>query len=443
MDDKQIIAIEIGSSKIKGAIGSVENSGTVTVKAVEEMPLIDSVRYGQLGNVGMAASTLRNILQKIDNRVAPRKVVGVYVSVGGRSLTAVSREVMRRLPADTEVTDELIARLKHEALGMGVPGLDVLGVEPRGFSIDDMRVENPVGMYGSQIKMDANLIVCRPGLKSNLPRLFEDKLNVKINGYVVRQTAIADLVLTADEMKLGCMLVDFGAETTTVSIYKHGRMQYLATLPLGSRNITRDIMTLNYVEDNAENLKITRGSASIEPGTVEGESLTSDVNLSELNNYVAHRAAEIIINICEQRKLSGFSARELPAGIIIVGGGNKLNGFNRRLEKESEMPVRIGTSISTDVRIADGRISPIDAVDVIAILLGAARMGAKECLTEVVEEPEPEEVVDDIDDFEQEPTNSGGAKSVGSFLRKVGGFILGVNDGKETEEGDLGDDEDA
>ncbi len=35
MDDKHIIAIEIGSSKIKGAIGSVDASGTVTVKAVE------------------------------------------------------------------------------------------------------------------------------------------------------------------------------------------------------------------------------------------------------------------------------------------------------------------------------------------------------------------------------------------------------------------------
>ncbi len=205
-------------------------------------------------------------------------------------------------------------------------------------------------------------------------------------------------------------------------------------------------MTLNYVEDNAENLKITRGSATIEPGAAagaEGDNMTSDVNLSELNNYVAHRATEIILNICEQRKLSGFSARELPAGIIIVGGGNKLNGFNSRLEKESDMPVRIGTSISPDVRIADGRISPIDAVDVIAILLGAARMGAKECLTEVEEEPEPEPVVEDIDDFEPERTSTGGVKSVGGFFRKVGGFILGVNDGKENEEGDLGDDEDA
>lgn len=68
----------------------------------------------------------------------------------------------------------------------------------------------------------------------------------------MRQSAIADLVLTSDEKKLGCMLVDFGAETTTVSMYKNGTLRYFETLPLGSRNITRDIMSLNHTEENAE-----------------------------------------------------------------------------------------------------------------------------------------------------------------------------------------------
>ena len=169
MDDKHIIAIEIGSSKIKGAIGSVDASGTVTVKAVEEMPLIDSVRYGQLGNVANAATTLRNIILKIENRMAPRKVEGVYVAVGGRSLTAVEKEVTRRLPSDTEVTDALISALKNEAAGAGVPDREILCVEPREFTIDDVRAEQPVGMYGSEIRMRAGLVVCRPQMKNNLP----------------------------------------------------------------------------------------------------------------------------------------------------------------------------------------------------------------------------------------------------------------------------------
>lgn len=38
MEEKNIIAIEIGSSKIKGALGSFSPNGILTVKAVEEEP---------------------------------------------------------------------------------------------------------------------------------------------------------------------------------------------------------------------------------------------------------------------------------------------------------------------------------------------------------------------------------------------------------------------
>ena len=68
-----------------------------------------------------------------------------------------------------------------------------------------------------------------------------DRLRLGINGFVVRQIAEGDMVITNEEKMLGCVLVDFGAETTGVSVYKSGHLQYFATLPLGSRNITLDI----------------------------------------------------------------------------------------------------------------------------------------------------------------------------------------------------------
>ena len=435
MDDIHIIAIEIGSSKIKGAIGSVDPSGTLTVKAVEEMPLNESVRYGQLSNVAQAATTMRNIIQKIENRMAPRKVERVYVAVGGRSLTAVTHEVSRTLPQDSEVTSDIITALKREAHGAGVPEKEVLCVEPREFMIDNVRAASPVGMYGSEIMMTANLIACRPQMKNNLPRLFEEKLGLKVNTYVVRHLAIADLVLSRDDRKLGCMLVDFGAETTTVAVYKYGGLRYLATLPLGSRNITRDITALNRVEEEAEELKIKYGNAY--PDTAAG--INEDAIHIDLNNYASHRALEIIKNIQKQIEYAGFTAAELPAGIIIVGGGSKLNGFNRRLEEVTKMRVRQGYSVSHQVRIADGRISAADSVDVIATLLHAATNDPIECLSEpeIPAEPEPLTTPEPAD------TKSGGKKGAGlGFWDKFKTLIIDdvPNDGDGAE---LNDDEDA
>ena len=46
MEQKYIIALEVGSSKIRGALGVTDGSGILTVKAVEEERLVDSVRHG-------------------------------------------------------------------------------------------------------------------------------------------------------------------------------------------------------------------------------------------------------------------------------------------------------------------------------------------------------------------------------------------------------------
>ncbi len=62
MEEKYIVALEIGSSKIKGAIGIVDPQGTLSVKAVEEEKLYDGVRYGCIRNVVETAGAIRNVI---------------------------------------------------------------------------------------------------------------------------------------------------------------------------------------------------------------------------------------------------------------------------------------------------------------------------------------------------------------------------------------------
>ena len=45
---------------------------------------------------------------------------------------------------------------------------------------------------------------------------------------------------------------DFGADTTTISVYKNNILRFLTVLPLGGNSITRDITTLQMEEEEAE-----------------------------------------------------------------------------------------------------------------------------------------------------------------------------------------------
>ena len=398
MEEKNIVAIEIGSSKVRGAIGTYSPSGVLTVLAVEEEPTLEMVRYGAVSNLEEVASLINRIVRKIENRVSPRKVNSVYVAMGGRSFCSIPREEEAQFAEEVEITEEVLRDLIRQTAQSPHTDRELLQVVPREYIVDKKTVNRPKGTVGHTIRMAANLIVCRPQIKRNIDRLFNEKLKLNISGYKVRQIALGDVVLTSEEKRLGCMLVDFGAETTTVSIYKHGRLQYLATLPLGSRNITRDIMKLNHLEEKAEALKCEVGDVSPQQNRQQSSLAFVDVDYTEINNYVIARAGEIIANIHKQLDYAGYKSEDLTGGIVIVGGGSRLKGFNEALEKKLNMKLRTGIVSLAEVRIPDSRISASGAADVIAVLYRAALDGANECLSIIepdpIPEPEPEPLVE-------------------------------------------------
>lgn len=393
---------------MKGAVAVVDSTGLLNVVAVEEEKTVDKVRYGCVKNVGDVANAVNNIRRKLENypQVSPNKIKAVYVAVGGRSLLSVPREVERHFPVEMEVTSRVIDELKEQAGMTNLTDKDVVAVLPRNYRIDNMQQLEPVGIFGHGIVADFNLITCRPELKNNLNRVFTERLELRVAGYVVRPMAVADLVLTDDERRLGVMLVDFGAETTTVSIYKDGSLQYVATLPIGSRNITRDLTVLNCLEERAEEIKKVVGNAMPQAGA--GHSLSTDgLDYTEINNYVQARADEIVSNILEQIKYAGMQDTDLPTGIVIVGGGAKLRGFNDLVAQQSRMKVRQG-AIGGGIRIVPPGLQPADIIDIVAVLSDAATKPVVDCM----ERPVPQNPADG-DDYDD--ADDGRASRIGRY----------------------------
>lgn len=73
--------------------------------------------------------------------------------------------------------------------------------------------------------------------------------------------AMADSVLTDSEKRAGCMLVDLGADTTTVSVYYKGILRHLSVIPLGGGNVTKDLTCLQIEEPDAEKMKLKYAKA--------------------------------------------------------------------------------------------------------------------------------------------------------------------------------------
>ena len=248
MKYRYLAAFEISSSKIKGAVAAVADNSEMRIVAVEEERATDIVHYGCVIKPADVLSHIKSIREKLESNpeLENRKIEMAVVSLGGQSLMSTVKAIELKFPGESIVGQDTIRELKTRAISTGVSEREVVKVQPRDFIVDGRAVSNPLGMYCREIRANMNVVYCNPQLKINLNRVFEnlkdgdERLNVI--KYPVRPIAIANIVLSNEEKSLGCMLVDFGAETTTVSIYKNDSLRYLVTLPLGSRHITRDIM---------------------------------------------------------------------------------------------------------------------------------------------------------------------------------------------------------
>ena len=70
---------------------------------------------------------------------------------------------------------------------------------------------------------------------------------------------------------------------------------------------------------------------------------SSKIQAKILHQIVLCRSEEIIENINNQIKLSGYEKQHLPSGVVITGGGAKLKNIQELISKKTEMESRIGT----------------------------------------------------------------------------------------------------
>ncbi|MDE6577444.1 MAG: cell division protein FtsA [Muribaculaceae bacterium] len=436
MSERYIAAVEISSSKIIAAVGKTVAEGHIDIIAVEQENCVDAVRYGIIQNLEETSMRVTRLINRLEQRsgIAPRKIKGVYVGLSGRSLKSISTTVELNLPPDTEITDEIINKLRTEAMRHAIDSsLEVVDAVPRIYKIGHAEMHNPKGTIGNHIKATFDLVVCRPEIKRNITRALPGKTNLRIEGFVVTALAAGHLILSPDEKKLGCMLVDIGAETTTVTIYRKGYLQYFATLPFGGRNITRDLTSLSLLEEQAEEIKFTSNAM---PRETSSSLNINGIKTTDITNLVVARAEEIVANIIEQIEYAGLKDTDLPGGIVCIGGGTRLNGMTELLHLQSGMPVRIGR-LPSYVTISDPKGVNKDIIEVTSVLYAGATLSNRECLEIPVAEevpvtgtiPEPEPV-----DIEPEQPRTKKRGLFDGLARRLSNLFSGPDDDSELME---------
>jgi len=332
-----IVGIDLGTSSIVGVLGRKNEQGVISILASESVPSDSAVKYGVIYNIDEAAGKIKKLISMLENKTG-KKIGKAYVSIAGKSLKAVEHKETKLLDGMTPITFAVLDGMEQHAK-LNKPefytNYSVLAPE---YYLDGKYEDDPIDKVASSIEGHYRLIIGRPNIKANLLKSISEKAKIEIAGFIVGPVAEGALVLDEHDRQAGCALVDFGAGTTTLSIYKGGLLRYMAVIPLGGRTITKDIQELGFVFDSAETYKIRYGKLGKDKNKTIGE-IAPEVDLRELNKVIQLRQDEIILNVINQIKESGY-ADQLEAGIIIMGGASQINGLTDYLAEKSQMTVR-------------------------------------------------------------------------------------------------------
>ena len=345
-NEKVIVAIELGSSKISGVAGQIMADGSLKVLAYASVPSSSCIRHGAVYNLEKTANAITDVVFRLDS-ILSTKIEKVYVGYNAKGLKSVISRVEHKFEEETVVSQEVLDDMFEQC-----SVIEYVVDKKRGTETD------PMGVACSQLEGNYLNILLKKQVADYIAQCFVMAQIEIVDGYVAPMVQ-ADAVLTDDDRQQGCALVDYGADTTTVSVYKNGMLRYLRVIPLGSALITRDLATVLKIEnDQAERLKCTYGLCNLIGSQDADETIVINGNkvaLKEIGDIIDARNEEIIRNVLAQIKASGY-AEVLYAGIILTGGGSQLRKLDDVFMKlsDSKRKPRIVTEPLCGVNWSEG-----------------------------------------------------------------------------------------
>ena len=374
-----IVAIELGSSKMTGIAGRKNLDGSINVLAVVKEDSTDCIRKGIVYNIDKTAQALMTIVKKLENNLKT-KITHVYVGVGGQSIRSVKSVNVKNLPVETTVSQDMINELMDANRNMSYPEQEILDAATQEYKVDSQYQIDPVGIQCTRLEGNFLNILWRKTFYRNLNKCF-DNAGIAIAEMYLAPLALAESVLTTAEKRSGCMLVDLGADTTTVSVYSKNILRHLAVIPLGSNNITKDIASLQMEDKDAENMKIKYGCAYTDNDDIENTKkypIDNDrsVDSRKFMEIVEARMLEIIENAWYQ--IPNEYVDKLLGGIVLTGGGANMKNIEQAFRNTTHIDkIRVAKFVTQTINSNNPAITAHDGT--MNTILGLLAKGDMNC----------------------------------------------------------------
>jgi cell division protein FtsA len=375
-DKALLVGLDIGTSKVTAIVGECEPGS-----AVEVIGIGTAASKGlKRGVVVDIESTVQSIQRAIEEAelMAGCEIRSVFASIAGSHIRSLNSQGVVAI-RNQEVMDDDVERVLDAARAVAIPADQrILHVQAQEYVLDEQEgIRHPVGMIGVRLEARVHVITGAQSASQNISKCVA-RGGLKVDDLIPSQLASAQSVLTQDERDLGVCLVDIGAGTTDIAVYTQGAMRHTASLGIAGDQVTNDIaFAFRTPTPFAEEIKVkyacalaqlARPEETIEVAMV-GDRAPRRLQRQLLADVVQKRYEEIFEMVQAELRRAGLEEL-VAAGIVLTGGGSKMEGIVELAEELFHMPVRVGVPQYV-TGLGDVVNNPVHATGVGLLLAGS------------------------------------------------------------------------
>jgi cell division protein FtsA len=317
---KTILGIDIGSSKTVALIADIAEEATITGVGITKSK---GIKKGIITNIDQAATSIKQAVNDA-KRIAGVNVNKAIVSISTAYTQSTKSHGIVNIPTN-EITISEINRAIQTALhNATIPHeYEIIQALPYNFKVDDISdIEDPEGMSGSRLEVSVHITMAQKSGIENTKKMLKIA-GLEIDNIVLSSFASAIATLNEDEEQQGVALVDIGATTSDLIIFKDNSVRYTDFIGIGSYHITNDLaMALHTPVKEAELIKLNIDKYSdediIEIPLIGDESNTKSANISLIKEVMSARINETLIILNDLIEKSRLKPQ--LTGIVLTGG---------------------------------------------------------------------------------------------------------------------------
>lgn len=336
MKDHIITGIDIGTYQIKVAVARLpRNAKENAVPEIIGTGYAESrgLKSGYILQPADVARSIKSALTQAE-KSAGVTIKRAHVAIGSIGLEELySRGEVIPARADSEITENDLEKAttdSEERIADRIPNRAILHSIPLRYSVDGTEVlGRPQGMRGTKLEVDTLFITTYEQHVSDLIAAIES-IGVFVEDVIASPLAASFVMLSKAQKRAGCILVNMGAETTSIVVFEDTTPISLKIFPTGSNDLTNDIaLGLKIPLEEAE--KIKRGAMNAVTYSKKQLEEIIDARLSTIFTLIDAHLKKI--------KRDGL----LPAGAILTGGGSNVLRVSDIAKRILLLPARTAT----------------------------------------------------------------------------------------------------